>query len=253
MSYGVEHLSPRDSLFARFDPRWKLAALLLATAALTAMSSPLVLAVGLAVSSSLAVIARLPGRWFRTRIGLLLFALLPFLLILPATVDRGGPSYELIGIRLSVDGLVAAAAIACKTIAMVTLMLILLASSPFHVTLRAAQRLRVPVLPIHLAMLSYRFAFLLLDELNRLRIALRVRGFRNRPNRHSYRTIGRVTGTLLVRGSERAERVAQAMRCRGFDGILRGMDDFRTTARDVCLFVAIVVAYGGLLAWECFS
>ena len=80
-----------------------------------------------------------------------------------------------------------------------------------------------------------------LDEFARLRTALRVRGFRNRADLHSYRTIGQVAGTLLVRSHERSERVGQAMRCRGFDGQFRSLTQFHTAARDVLLFLIITL------------
>jgi cobalt/nickel transport system permease protein len=250
MSFNVEHLAPRDSLISRFDPRWKLAAVALAIGAVAALRSAVVLATALALALGLAAVARVPGKWFRTRLGVLLLTLSPFLVLLPLTVDRGGPAAEIVGLRLSADGLVAATELICKTTAIVTLALVVFASAPLHVTLRAARRLGVPALLVQLALLSYRYVFLLLDELNRLRVALRARGFRNRMDRHSYRTVGQAAGTLLVRGAERAERVAQAMRCRGFDGEFRSLDEFRTTGRDVLLFTVIVAAFGGLVAWE---
>ena len=102
----------------------------------------------------------------------------------------------------------------------------MLATAPLEVTLKAAHALRVPGLLVQLALLSYRYLFVLGDELARLRVALRVRGYRHRANWHSYRTVGHVAGTLLVRGYERAERVGQAMRCRGFDGRFRSLTEF---------------------------
>jgi cobalt/nickel transport system permease protein len=143
-----------------------------------------------------------------------------------------------------------AAALAMKTVALVTLALTLLASAPLHVTLAAAGRLGVPRLLVHLTMLTYRYVFLLLDELNRLRIALRVRGFRNAMTGHAYRTIGQVTGTLIVGGANRADRVAQAMRCRGFDGCFRTLASFRTWPADVLMFLLITGVAGGLVAWD---
>lgn len=253
MSLIIEHLSPRDSQFARFDARWRLAALVLAAAAVVVMRKESVQAAALVISVALAWAARVPWKWYRARIGVLLIALGPFLVILPLTVDRGGPALDFSGIRLSQDGFLVACGLMCKTTAIVTLMLILIASAPLHVSLRAAQSLYVPALFVHLAMMSYRYIFLLLDELQRLRIAVRVRGFRNRANRHSYRTIGHVTGTLLVRSLERAERVTQAMRCRGFDGTFRLTQNFRTRAQDVLLFGMIVVIYSGLLVWDILS
>src|SRR5262249_35852675 len=106
---------------------------------------------------------------------------------------------------------------------------------------------------VHVVLLSYRYLFVLADELDRLRRALRVRGFRARPNRHSYRTVGHVVGTLLVRGVERAGGGAPAMRCRGFNGRFRSLADFRTRAADVGFFISMVVLAVGLVAWDVLS
>ena len=250
MTLALEHLAPPDSAVARWDPRWKLAALVLAAGCVAALGSVGPLAVAFAASLLLAWWGRLPGRWYRVRIVAVGFALLPFLLILPFTVDRGGPVWDLGPVRVSAAGVVAAVAIILKALAIVTLMLVILATAPLHTTLHAAQRLHVPGLLVQLTLLGYRYIFLLADELARIRTALRVRGFRNRMSRHAYRTAGQVTGTLLVRGAERAERVAQAMRCRGFDGRFRSLAEFRTKTRDVVLFVLVVAGSAGLIAWD---
>ena len=137
-----------------------------------------------------------------------------------------------------------------KTLAIFTISLALTASTPMNTTLQAAASLRVPGRLVHLAMLTHRYLFLFAAELGRLRLALRVRGYRNRPTMHCYRTIGNVAGTLLVRSSERGERVAQAMRCRGFDGRFRSLTEFCTRFADVAGFIVIAGGYGALVAWE---
>src|SRR5207237_9891052 len=119
--------------------------------------------------------------------------------------------------------------------------------------LKPARTIGAPGLLVHLVLLSHRYVFVLGEELARLRIALRVRGFRNRAGVHSYRTIGHVAGTLLVRGHERAERVAQAMRCRGFDGRFRSLHAFRTRGADVLFFAAVIGGAGGVLAWDVYA
>src|SRR5262249_59414532 len=98
---------------------------------------------------------------------------------------------------------------------------------------------------VQLALRACRLLCVLVDEVGRLRVALRVRGFRNRMDWHSYRVVGAVAGTLLVRGHERAERVAHAMRCRGFDGTFRALAEFRTRAADVAGFVLLSAVAGG--------
>ncbi len=77
-----------------------------------------------------------------------------------------------------------------------------------------------------------------------------MRGYRNRASRHSYRTVGHVTGILLVRGVERAERVSQAMRCRGFDGRFRSLTVFHTSLADLGLFALLSGGFGALWFWD---
>jgi cobalt/nickel transport system permease protein len=238
------------SPLARFDPRWKLVSLLTATIVAALLRTLPASAIAFAATLLLALLARLPVRWLAMRLGSVSIFLLFFVVWLPFV--HGDPSWELGPLRLSNVGTVQALVLWLKALAIVTLMLVLWASSPLGATLKAAQALRVPGLAIHLVLLTYRYLFLLADELARLRIALRVRGYRPRGNVHSYRTLGRVSGVLLVRSQERAERVAQAMRCRGFDGRFRALTDFRSCWRDVVAALLIVTAATALLCGDWF-
>lgn len=250
MSLNPEHLSPRDSLLARRDPRWRLIAFVLAIVAVAILRDPLPIAAGLAFALLLAWLGRVPRKWYRARIGLLLIAIVPFVLIAPFAVDRGEPVWSWGRLSISDEGIVVALTLAAKTISLVTLALTLLATAPLHVTLAAAGKNGVPRVFVLIMLLTYRYVFLFLEELNRLRIALRVRGFRNVMSVHAYRTVGQVSGTLLVRGSDRADHVAQAMRCRGFDGDFHTLTAFRTTLADVLMFVLIVTVASGLVVWD---
>jgi cobalt/nickel transport system permease protein len=97
-----------------------------------------------------------------------------------------------------------------------------------------------------LLLLTHRYVHLFLDELNLLRLTLRTRAYRNRVARQAYRTIGHVAGALLVRSYERAERVDQAMRCRGFDGRLHALRTWRLRWRDPCWALALMLLAGAL-------
>jgi cobalt/nickel transport system permease protein len=238
MTLAFDPLLAADSPFARLDPRWKLAALGSAVLAVALVRSLAPAAVALAGALLLVVLARLPGRWVLRRCGALLLGLAPLLLFLPLA-QGGGPAR--------------AALIAAKALASVFLALVLLGTAPLPDTLHAAQALRVPGLLVQLLLLSYRYTFVLADELQRLRRALRLRGFRARMTPHGYRTAGHVVGTLLVRGAERAEGVAVAMRCRGFDGRFRSLARFRTTAADVGFFGLVATAGVALVAWDLFQ
>jgi cobalt/nickel transport system permease protein len=236
------------SPLGRLDPRWKLAGLSLAAAAAAALHTLPPAGLALAGALLLAVLARLPWRWYLARAGALAAFLALFTLPLPFLLPGEGPSWG--PVRFSWHGAEVALLLWAKALTVVTLLLVMQATAPLDATLKAAYALRVPGLLVQLGLLSYRYLFVLADELARLRVAVRVRGYRNRANRHSYRTAGHVAGTLLVRGYERAERVGQAMRCRGFDGQFRSLTSFRTRPADVLLFLLVVTGAAALCLWD---
>ncbi len=238
------------SVISRLDPRWKLAALLLAAGVAATLRTLPAAILALAAALLLALLARLPPRWFLQRLAALALFLTLFMLPLPWLLADDGPGWTWGPVHFSQRGLVVALCLAAKAVTIVTVLLIVQATAPLEATLKAAHALRVPGLIVQLGLLSYRYLFVLADELARLRIALRVRGYRNRANRHSYRTAGHVAGTLLVRGYERAERVSQAMRCRGFDGQFRSLTAFQTRPVDVLAFLLVAASAAGLAAWD---
>jgi cobalt/nickel transport system permease protein len=224
-----------DSLLGRLDPRWRLGGLLVLMVVTAVVRTLAGCSLALAGALVLAILGRLPWRWARGHLLtsgflLLLFAL-PLFFVQPSPITNLQSPLLVLG----------------KGLALIVLALVLLTSGPLEVSLKAAHSLKVPGLLVQLVLMSYRYLFLLADELTRLRVAVRTRGFRNRANWHSYRTVGNLAGTLLVRGSERAERVAQAMRCRGFDGRFRSLAAFRTSTRDVLALVLLLGFAAGVL------
>jgi cobalt/nickel transport system permease protein len=246
MTLPLEHLEIAASPLGRWDARWKMAALVPAAFVVALLQSVPTALVALAAALLLVLLGRLPPRWYVIRLGALMLVLGLFVIWLPFFHD-GGPTWQLGPVSVSGEGVRLAGLIVIKGMTIVTLLLVLWATAPVDVNLKAARALRVPGVVVHLCVLTYRYVFLLVEEMGRLRIALRVRGYRNRATLHSYRTIGHVAGTLLVRSYERAERVGQAMRCRGFDGEFRSLARFRTRALDVAGFFIIVCSAVGLL------
>lgn len=238
------------TLVSRLDPRWKLAGLLFASVVAVTLQNPAPAGAALAAAVGLVVIARLPPFWYLRRLGVSLAMFALFLVWLPFVIQGGAETLQVGPVTISVTGLTRLFVLAARIAAMISLMLVLLATTPLPSLFKAARALCLPRLLVLLLLLTYRYVFLLMEEFARLRTALRVRGFRNRANLHSYRTIGQVAGTLLVRSHERAERVGQAMRCRGFDGEFRALDDFRTHWRDAAAFAIMVGVAVGLLCWD---
>jgi cobalt/nickel transport system permease protein len=250
MTLSFDSLPNFDSPWNRIDPRWKLAGVILAVAAIIFLRTLPAAGLALAGALLLATAGQLPFAWFMKRIGALALFLLLFTVWLPFMSPDNGPSWEWGWLHFSFHGLELAAVFLCKGVAVVSLVLLALATTPFHTLFQAARALGIPEILVQVALLTHRYVFYLMHEFSRLRTALRVRGFRNHATLHSYRTIGHVAGTLLVRSSEQAVRVGQAMRCRGFDGRLRSLVEFRSRASDVGTFMLMVGFATGVLVWD---
>lgn len=237
----------RPSLLTALDPRWKLAgflALILATAL-----APTLLALGVAwgILLTLAILGRTPLGWFLGRLAPVAAVLLLLAGPLPLLLTKTPPLWDLGWLRVSEPGLVLAATVILRGLGVCGFVLVLVATTPLHVLFQAAHALRVPGLFIQVALLTLRYVGLLASEYRRLMRAARVRGFVAGANWHTYRTLGNLAGTLLVRGHERAQRVHRAMLARGFDGTFRSLHRFQTRWVDVLGWLGLTFAAAGIL------
>lgn len=204
-----------DSPIHRLDPRAKLIGLTAVTlAAVTAAPTawPVFAGCGALLMVVAATAGLGPGElWRRVRVVLPLVLMaavaLPF-------VRSGGQQWALGPLTVHEDGLTvlggAAGKAAVGTVAAATLA----ATTSFPSLLAALERLRVPVLLVTIAGLTYRYLFVLGGEVQRMRQALAARCFRPRTAWHAA-PVGRVAGALFLRAHARGERVHLAMVARG--------------------------------------
>src|SRR5262249_9596962 len=148
MTLAFTPLPCPDSPLRRIDPRWKLAGLSIVIVGVALLRMLPAALTALAFSLILALLGRLPGRWYVTRLVLLFLS--PFVLARPFLLP-GGPSWP---------GIILALVITAKALALVTLALVLFTSAPLNDTLKAAHALRVPGLLVQLFALTYRYLFL---------------------------------------------------------------------------------------------
>ena len=137
--------------------------------------------------------------------------LLPFLAL--------GPQVEVLGVRLSEAGLLAAWGLLAKGTLGVLASLTLAATTTADDVLRGLQRLRLPDLLVQIMGFMIRYLDVVTDELRRMLTAMRSRGADLRSPRH-WPALGRALGALFIRSYERGERVHLAMLSRGYTGRL---------------------------------
>jgi cobalt/nickel transport system permease protein len=235
---------------SRIDARWKLAALIPAGAVVGALHTLGPACAALVGAVVIAALARIPLRWYAVRMGILATSLAVFLIFLPLTATEDKEQWSVGPLLVYPQGITFAVVLLLKALALVSLLLAAATTASVSAQLKALRALRVPGLAVQLMGMAMRYLAVLWDEFGRMRIALRVRGHRRQPTLRSLHTASLVWGTLIVRATDRAERVAQAMRCRGFDGQFHSLAEFRTGGVDVAFWAAVTTASAGLLLWD---
>ena len=142
-------------------------------------------------------------------------AALPFCLFAGLSnllLDRA-PLLQLGALTVSA-GAASFAVLLARTLLCVGAVLILIAVTPFSGLTDTLRRLHVPELLVTLIEMVYRYAGILLEEAADMLTAFRLRAAGARWPR--LREFGPFVGQLLLRSADRAERVYQAMQCRGY-------------------------------------
>lgn len=215
----------------RLDPRGRVLVALIFAVVVVSLHSLWVLCLALAVAVLLVPMARLPlGTTVRRVLAVDGFIVI-LLLSLPFTTP-GTPIAEVWGLTASREGLEDALRIALKANATMFALLTLVGTLDEPVLGHALHSLRVPAKLVTLFLMTVRYIEVLGQEYQRLRVAMKARGFRPRTNMHTLRSLGYLVGMLLVRALERSERVLAAMKCRGFNGSFPLTSEFRARPRD---------------------
>ena len=167
-------------------------------------------------------------------------------LFLPLEIASGS-------VHFTHSGLLHAAVITIKGNAIAATLLALAGTSSINASCRALLALHVPEKLVVLLLLTYGHLSFMADEAARLFSAAKLRGFRPANSLSSYKTFGYLIAMLLLRSWQRSQRVASAMRLRGFSGRFPLLDTaapqqpmFTRTAN--CLLLTICVVTALLLA-----
>ena len=111
--------------------------------------------------------------------------------------------------------------IGTKAYLSVLAMVLLSLTTRFHDLMWGLHRLRLPGLLCLLISSLYRYMFLVIDQVWRMRRAADARNLGARSGGARARVMAGMIGSLFIRSYERAERIYLAMLARGFDGEAR--------------------------------
>ncbi|MEW1550841.1 cobalt ECF transporter T component CbiQ [Streptomyces tsukubensis] len=172
-----------------------------------------------ALLAAVTAVARIPPATVLTRL-LVEVPFVVFALLLPFAVPAGpGERVTVLGLTLSEPGLWGAWNILAKATLGVAASVLLAATTEIRALLLGLERLRLPPLLVQIASFMIRYADVVADDLRRMAVARRSRGFEARGPRH-WGVLAKTAGALFIRTYERGERVHLAMLSRGYTGTM---------------------------------
>lgn len=197
----------------------------------------------------LVIIARLPVAVVFSRLKPAVFFLLLFWILIPVTF-KGDVLFEMAFLKIAKQGVELCSMVTVKSVAILLFFMALIATMPVASLGNGLQRLKVPEKLVFILLMTYRYIAVIETEYRRLVRAASFRGFKSGANLHSYKTWAYLAGMLFVRASLRAQRVHQAMLCRGFTGRFHTLDVYPPTRFNVVFGVGIVLVGLSLVGIE---
>ncbi|MCY3024080.1 MAG: cobalt ECF transporter T component CbiQ [Planctomycetota bacterium] len=212
----------RPNALTRVDARVKLVS---GVAALVVVlfSTRLALPLAILAACLVAMLAlRLPLRLTLLRLAAPLLVVL-ILMALQAFTQGSKPLFSLTvgGFRITAteEGTWRAALLGSRVLGGVSVMLLLSAVTPAHQLFHALRWCGVPKTWVEVALLMYRYIFVLLDEAGDVATAQRVRlGYATLSR--SLSSLGVLSGIVIVRSLDQSARTHEAMTLRGYKGTM---------------------------------
>ncbi|MER5869105.1 cobalt ECF transporter T component CbiQ [Streptomyces sp. NPDC002044] len=211
----------------RLPPHCKLAATFAFVLVVVSTPREAVWAFGLyaVLVAGAAAVARIPAGFLLRRL-VIEVPFVAFAVLMPFVAE--GERVDVLGMSLSVSGLWGAWNILAKGTLGVAASVLLASTTELRALLLGLQRLKLPPLLVQIASFMIRYGDVVTDELRRMSVARRSRGFEARGVRH-WGVLAKTAGALFIRSYERGERVYLAMVSRGYAGSMPVIDEVTAT------------------------
>jgi len=234
----IDRYASLTSPIHQFDPRAKIITFSFLIFSMVFVNDIKIAVFNLFVSFIFLLISRLPLNFVFSRIKCVLIFVLPFLMIMPLTVE-GSELVCIGGLKVTYEGLSYGILIVLRAMAAVILMIIMLGTTRFNTMVKALYMLKVPGSLVQMLMFTYRYIFVFIDEFLRMWRAMSCKGFNLKPSKYALSMLGNAVGMLIVNSYERADRVYQSMVSRGYTGNPKTLVRFNMKAGDYALIIIL--------------
>lgn len=157
----------------------------------------------------------------------------------------GAYSFGTLRLTITYDGLMIFWNVLAKSYLSILCMILLMTSIKFSDLLKAFEKLKFPMLFIMIISFMYRYIFVIVNELMKMKQAKEARSVGGLRWFH-IKALANMIGVLFIRAYERAENVYLAMCSRGFDGHINTINNFQAKINDFCFLLAIICILTGI-------
>lgn len=248
MKFELDRYAHLDTSLHRWDPRYKLIALIVLIFAFSFVRDLLLLPAMLVITGVLYIISKIPFSFLLARLRLPGFFLLMLAVLLPL-LSGHTVLFHIGPFAVREEGCLDMLLLVIKFICILTTGIVLFGTTPFLTTVKAMRALGLPSILADMTLFSYRYLFEISDDLKTMETAMKLRGFRGR-NLRSLNVYAMLTGTTLVRSYEQSERVYNAMILRGYGQPTSFYDDFKTYSQSKVIFLGVILVAVGFVAAE---
>ena len=151
------------------------------------------------------------------------------------------------------EGLARGFLIMAKVLGAVSVIIFLSMTTPVNKLLNAARWFKVPDTWVEIAMLSYRYSFVLLEDAVTIRNAQKVRlGYSGLAR--SLRSFGELMGSTVIRTYDRSIAVYESMALRGYNGTMQNVAwEERFGIKDAAAVIVFIIILVSLLVLNTLS
>ncbi|MBI5450196.1 MAG: cobalt ECF transporter T component CbiQ [Gammaproteobacteria bacterium] len=249
MALDIDRYAHVESPIQRWDPRFKIAALGLFVVGIALIKTIPVAVMALVLAGLILLLTALPFHFVWHGMSFVLIFLLPFFIVMPLSYP-GQSAFEVLGLGFAWEGLRLATLIFTKAMAIVFVTFSMFGSSRFDVSMLALQHLKCPKIIVQMLLFTYRYTFVFLEEMERMFVSMRARGFIARTDGRTMKVMGHFVGTLLIRSFERTDRVYKAMLSKGYQGEFHSMVTFSAGGLDGIKAVIVLIMASALVALD---
>jgi cobalt/nickel transport system permease protein len=212
----------RENALTEADARSKLVVAVFAILLVLLSGNPVFPAILFITSVSIMFALKLPLKNMLARF-LVPLGVVAVLIALQLFMTDGTPIFTLrtlhFEITASREGLLNAAQIGTRVLGAVSMVILLGVTTPAHDVFRALLWMRAPRAWVEIAMLMYRYIFVLLETAMDMATAQKLRlGYRG--TARSLQSAGTLVGAVILRSIDQSVKTSEAMFLRGYDGEL---------------------------------